>query len=107
MLLGDLERTLDGLIAGAGVCNDIPPPGEYTCQQQKDFGKCNENYIRDWGYCAETCMVCDSAFSLYGLGAPIQGLYLSRTSSVDCSLAPPLRRLNKPADTTNTVRHLY
>lgn len=84
MLLGELEGTLDGLIAGAGVCNDIPPPGEYTCEQQKEFGKCNENYIRDWGYCAETCMVCDSAFSLHRLEAPSQGLFVSRTSSVDC-----------------------
>ena len=47
--------------ASAGVCNDIPPPGEYTCEQQKGYGKCDEHYIRDWGYCAATCGRCDGA----------------------------------------------
>jgi hypothetical protein len=45
----------------AGNCNDIQPPGDYTCAQQRKFGKCDEHYIRDWGYCASTCGRCDSA----------------------------------------------
>ena len=45
----------------AGHCNDIQPPGKYTCAEQRKFGKCEEHYIRDWGYCASTCQRCDSA----------------------------------------------
>eukprot|EP01025_Chloroclados_australasicus_P028241 TRINITY_DN2800_c0_g1_i1.p2 TRINITY_DN2800_c0_g1~~TRINITY_DN2800_c0_g1_i1.p2 ORF type:complete len:471 (-),score=88.17 TRINITY_DN2800_c0_g1_i1:375-1787(-) len=42
-------------------CNDDPPPDEsgivqYTCQQQKDWGKCEESYMS--GYCECTCGVC-------------------------------------------------
>eukprot|EP01025_Chloroclados_australasicus_P060941 TRINITY_DN78_c0_g1_i5.p1 TRINITY_DN78_c0_g1~~TRINITY_DN78_c0_g1_i5.p1 ORF type:complete len:218 (-),score=15.53 TRINITY_DN78_c0_g1_i5:1129-1782(-) len=43
------------------ACNDNPPPpakGEeqYTCKQQKDWGKCDEDFMA--GYCECTCERC-------------------------------------------------
>lgn len=48
------------LLLLADVCNDEPPPGKFTCSQQKKFGKCDAPYVRDWGYCALTCGKCNS-----------------------------------------------
>ena len=32
---------------------DSPPGGLHTCQQQKEFNKCDEDWMR--GYCCQTC----------------------------------------------------
>lgn len=50
--------------SGAGgapiECVDIPPPpGQYTCEQQAGWGKCNEPWMQ--GYCLLTCGVCPGA----------------------------------------------
>ncbi|GAB4819909.1 hypothetical protein N2152v2_006955 [Parachlorella kessleri] len=42
---------------GAVTCTDLPPPGPYTCAQQKAWGKCSTPYLA--GYCAATCGRCD------------------------------------------------
>lgn len=71
----------------AGHCNDIQPPGHYTCAEQKKFGKCDEHYIRDWGYCASTCERCDSAYLSPMLSADIHMqpfLLIRRTSQHEC-----------------------
>ena len=36
---------------------DLPPPGQYSCQQQKDWGKCGEPWMV--GKCNQTCGKCD------------------------------------------------
>jgi len=41
-----------------GDCTDIPTPDEYTCEQQKGWGKCTADFIIDGGFCAETCGRC-------------------------------------------------
>lgn len=41
---------------GGDGCHDVPTPdGKYTCQQQKDWGKCNEDFIKSNGFCKCTC----------------------------------------------------
>jgi hypothetical protein len=43
---------------GGGVpeCDDKQPSGsEYSCEQQKDWGKCSESWMTDGGFCRKTC----------------------------------------------------
>jgi hypothetical protein len=42
-----------------GGCSDAGPPGKYTCQQQKGYGKCNASFMQT--YCNKTCGRCTSA----------------------------------------------
>jgi hypothetical protein len=47
----------------AGGCNNNPPkpnPGQrqYSCEEQKGWGKCNERWMR--GFCEVTCGTCNS-----------------------------------------------
>eukprot|EP01024_Parvocaulis_polyphysoides_P006947 TRINITY_DN1205_c0_g3_i1.p1 TRINITY_DN1205_c0_g3~~TRINITY_DN1205_c0_g3_i1.p1 ORF type:complete len:350 (-),score=44.10 TRINITY_DN1205_c0_g3_i1:1838-2746(-) len=39
-------------------CLDVPPPGHWTCQQQKEFGKCNCYWMKQGNYCQKTCDAC-------------------------------------------------
>ncbi|KAI7842109.1 hypothetical protein COHA_004303 [Chlorella ohadii] len=39
-----------------GECKDVPAPGSYSCQQQKDWGKCYEGWFEP--YCQKTCGRC-------------------------------------------------
>uniref|UniRef100_A0A914QDT3 PLAC domain-containing protein n=1 Tax=Panagrolaimus davidi TaxID=227884 RepID=A0A914QDT3_9BILA len=42
--------------SGCGTsCNDVPPPtsAQYTCEQQRQWGKCNETWMT--GYCCKSC----------------------------------------------------
>ncbi|PRW45398.1 barwin-like endoglucanase [Chlorella sorokiniana] len=39
-----------------GECKDVPAPGSYSCQQQKDWGKCYEGWFEQ--YCRQTCGRC-------------------------------------------------
>ena len=43
-------------------CSDIPPSGQYTCEQQKSYGKCTESWMI--GYCCKTCFDCKNCTSL-------------------------------------------
>ena len=42
-------------------CTDAKPSDGTTCQQQKDWGKCNENWIISGNYCRATCGRCSLA----------------------------------------------
>ena len=42
-------------------CTDVPPaPGTYSCEKQKEFGKCDVT-VNPWmaGYCCKSCFNCD------------------------------------------------
>jgi hypothetical protein len=38
------------------ACSDKAPPGQYTCAQQKSWGKCSADFMH--GFCCETCWGC-------------------------------------------------
>lgn len=42
--------------AGRCWCSDVPPQGQYTCQQQAGWGKCNETWMQ--GLCCQSCHAC-------------------------------------------------
>ena len=44
----------DGSSANGG-CREVPTPDGYSCQQQKDWGKCGQDFIQTNGYCKCTC----------------------------------------------------
>ena len=39
-------------------CTDIPTPDEYTCEQQKGWGKCTADSMLEGNFCARTCGRC-------------------------------------------------
>eukprot|EP01025_Chloroclados_australasicus_P033173 TRINITY_DN3376_c0_g2_i1.p1 TRINITY_DN3376_c0_g2~~TRINITY_DN3376_c0_g2_i1.p1 ORF type:complete len:925 (+),score=103.84 TRINITY_DN3376_c0_g2_i1:210-2777(+) len=39
-------------------CTDIPPDSYYTCDQQKEFWQCEQNFMKQGNYCARTCGRC-------------------------------------------------
>lgn len=47
--------------SSSNKCGDAVPPGGYTCQQQKDWGKCAESWLTSGGFCARTCGRCTPA----------------------------------------------
>ncbi|CAG9461711.1 unnamed protein product [Pedinophyceae sp. YPF-701] len=53
-----LCAALSGSVAGQ-ACDD-KQPGDYTCEQQKAWGKCGEAWLRDGGFCRLTCGACSS-----------------------------------------------
>ena len=55
-------RQLELTYVCAAACADVaPPPGQYTCAQQKGYGKCGASWMV--GYCLVTCGTCASATS--------------------------------------------
>ena len=42
--------------AAAAQCTDVAPSKDFTCAQQKAFGKCNASYLK--GYCNRSCGRC-------------------------------------------------
>lgn len=44
-------------------CKDLPTPDGHTCQQQKDWGKCDADFVKTNGYCKATCGACGSSSS--------------------------------------------
>jgi hypothetical protein len=42
----------------APSCNDAAPPGSFSCEQQKQFGKCGEAFMTQGNFCASTCGRC-------------------------------------------------
>jgi mannan endo-1,4-beta-mannosidase len=43
-------------------CKDVPPSADYTCAQQKKWGKCGESWMT--GYCQITCGTCKQSRTL-------------------------------------------
>ena len=54
-------------------CSDTPPPGQYTCAQQKSWGKCSADFMR--GFCCKTCWGCAGVLQCGG-PAPASALPL-------------------------------
>eukprot|EP01025_Chloroclados_australasicus_P065866 TRINITY_DN898_c0_g2_i3.p3 TRINITY_DN898_c0_g2~~TRINITY_DN898_c0_g2_i3.p3 ORF type:complete len:173 (+),score=20.12 TRINITY_DN898_c0_g2_i3:262-780(+) len=47
----------------SGQCSDIPPDNKHTCEQQKQFGKCEAIWLVSGGFCRRTCGRCDASLS--------------------------------------------
>ena len=47
----------------ASTCTDIQPPGDFTCSQQKSFGKCDADFLK--AYCAATCNRCPATSAAF------------------------------------------
>jgi hypothetical protein len=45
-------------------CDDKTPPGDYSCAQQKEWGKCTESWMIEGGFCRRTCSSFPCADSL-------------------------------------------
>jgi uncharacterized surface protein with fasciclin (FAS1) repeats len=41
-------------------CDDIAPDGQFSCAQQRDFGKCDESWMKP--FCRKTCGRCNCSF---------------------------------------------
>lgn len=41
-------------------CTDNQPPGGYSCDQQKDWGKCDADWMTNANYCSITCGFCSN-----------------------------------------------
>ncbi|CAD7697034.1 unnamed protein product [Ostreobium quekettii] len=39
-------------------CQDTQPPGEFSCGDQVQFGKCDEQWLKDGKFCEFSCGVC-------------------------------------------------
>ena len=42
-------------------CTDTQPPGDFTCEQQKDYGKCSASWMISGNFCQKTCGRCSGA----------------------------------------------
>lgn len=47
--------------ASSSSCSDTAAPGGYSCEQQKDWGKCDSELFTSNNYCAETCGRCGAS----------------------------------------------
>lgn len=47
-------------LANAERCADVAAPGHHTCEQHAAWGKCEESWIADGGYCRRTCGKCSA-----------------------------------------------
>ena len=54
----DADAAADVSVSG---CNNSPPDNKYTCVQQKEWGKCNESWMK--GHCELTCGTCKNGGS--------------------------------------------
>ncbi|GMH41817.1 hypothetical protein BSKO_09727 [Bryopsis sp. KO-2023] len=43
---------------GQGTCDNKRPPGDFSCAQQKSWGKCSEAWIRNKNFCKRDCGHC-------------------------------------------------
>eukprot|EP01025_Chloroclados_australasicus_P000950 TRINITY_DN10312_c2_g1_i1.p1 TRINITY_DN10312_c2_g1~~TRINITY_DN10312_c2_g1_i1.p1 ORF type:complete len:578 (-),score=73.81 TRINITY_DN10312_c2_g1_i1:433-2166(-) len=66
-------------------CDDVQPSGGYTCEQQKSFGKCDEEWMITGAYCRETCQRCPSGIATNGDQVPTE----SRPNQEECSNVQP------------------
>ena len=51
------EQEENTLACGPGECCDKQPP-EFTCKDQAEWGKCEEDWLKIGGFCRETCGYC-------------------------------------------------
>jgi len=51
-----VDISIDNPPSGRCWCSDVPPQGQYTCQQQAGWGKCNETWMA--GLCCQSCHAC-------------------------------------------------
>merc|ERR1711907_925892 len=59
-LLGGSNDTIANVSSHGLSCTDTPPSGSsYTCEQQKQWGKCSSSFMK--GYCCKTCFNCQGA----------------------------------------------
>ena len=65
-------------------CNDLPPPGNYTCAQQKVFGACTRPWMTTGGYCRQTCGACVAGTT------PNTAVTTTTTTTTTTVTAPPL-----------------
>jgi hypothetical protein len=42
----------------ASFCSNVPPSAQYNCQEQANFGKCDEPWIFVGAYCLDACNRC-------------------------------------------------
>ena len=52
-------RTLNYACSAAACADVAPPPGQYSCAQQKGWGKCGASWMA--GYCLVTCGTCKAS----------------------------------------------
>jgi hypothetical protein len=49
----------EGAHAFSAECDDIPPPDtDFSCEQQSNWGKCTEYWMK--GYCRQSCGECEN-----------------------------------------------
>ena len=51
-----MDISIDSSPSARCWCSDKAPDGQYTCQQQAGWGKCNETWMQ--GYCCQSCHAC-------------------------------------------------
>ena len=69
---GTIIHVVDALLLPASACTEPTcdqegadpeccdmTPGDYPCQQEKEWGKCSEDWMPRDGFCARTCGYCD------------------------------------------------
>eukprot|EP01023_Acetabularia_acetabulum_P047878 TRINITY_DN504_c0_g1_i1.p1 TRINITY_DN504_c0_g1~~TRINITY_DN504_c0_g1_i1.p1 ORF type:complete len:563 (+),score=114.64 TRINITY_DN504_c0_g1_i1:1433-3121(+) len=44
-------------------CTDIQPTANFTCAEQKTFGKCSDRWLVDGNFCSKTCDRCEEDFA--------------------------------------------
>ncbi|KAH7619768.1 putative expansin-A17 [Nannochloris sp. 'desiccata'] len=56
-----VSSTTSSSSSSEGGCTDEAPDGKYTCQQQKDFGQCGADFMKD--FCNLSCDRCSNSVS--------------------------------------------
>eukprot|EP01025_Chloroclados_australasicus_P055035 TRINITY_DN658_c3_g1_i3.p1 TRINITY_DN658_c3_g1~~TRINITY_DN658_c3_g1_i3.p1 ORF type:complete len:397 (-),score=58.61 TRINITY_DN658_c3_g1_i3:669-1748(-) len=59
--LTDSQQTyelFENLLVELDDCDDVAPDNEWTCDDQKSFGKCEADWMLSGGYCRKTCGRC-------------------------------------------------
>eukprot|EP01026_Neomeris_dumetosa_P051200 TRINITY_DN4502_c0_g1_i12.p1 TRINITY_DN4502_c0_g1~~TRINITY_DN4502_c0_g1_i12.p1 ORF type:complete len:573 (-),score=54.31 TRINITY_DN4502_c0_g1_i12:645-2363(-) len=62
------------IVFGQEECSDMQPSSEYSCAQQKGWGKCEENWMVQNNWCARTCGRCEDDFACGLEGSCIYGV---------------------------------
>merc|ERR1712048_1388167 len=58
LLCAALTTTQADAAGASSGCVDVPPDSQYTCAQQKAWGKCGESFMK--GHCCQTCHGCQA-----------------------------------------------
>lgn len=84
----DTSSSSSSLETSDGGCVDIAPTDGSTCQQQKDWGKCGENWLISGNFCRLTCGRC-SGSSSSDATSDSSSSDSSTSSSSDCTDTAP------------------